>query len=90
MSTVNLLRESVRTLRLKSHFIIGMRARKGTPEPESFLSRSSKPPKTTMSLLRALTVEVNSRELISGGPFSVIRSPVKLDCMTLISIVISP
>ena len=90
ISIDNLLFEAVLVLLLNKYFIIGILAKKGTPEPELFFDDSSIPPKITTSLSFTRIIDVNSLESMPGGASGSMRSPLKLDCSTLMLNVIFP
>ena len=65
----------------------GTRARKGMPREDFSMLLRSKPPSSTISSLRTLTIDLKLRVAVPGGAFSCSR-PVNSVCSNSISSVI--
>ena len=71
----------------KNHLMMGTFARKGMPREDFSIVLRSRPPSSTISSLRTLTIDLNPRVAVPGGAFSSTRS-VNSVCSNSISSVI--
>ena len=71
----------------KNHLMTGTFARKGMPREDFSIVLRSRPPSSTISSLRTLTIDLNPRVAVPGGAFSSTRS-VNSVCSNSISSVI--